>query len=90
MTDFANFNFDPFQTDYSFNYQLPDTATEETGLPQLGIMLIDMNVLSLERLEEAISLQREQNVPLVQVFLEGGFCTQDQVIMALRSRPQYG
>ena len=90
MADFSSFNFDPFQTDYSFGYQAPTAEPEVTGPPTLGILLIEMGVLSLEQLEEAIQVQREQGSQLAQVMLEGGYCTQDQVIAALRSRPHYG
>jgi len=90
LSDFGSFNFDPFQTDYSFAYQTPTVEAESTGPPTLGILLIEMGVLSIEQLEEAVALQKEQGIPLAQVLLEGGYCTQDQVIMALRSRPHYG
>lgn len=90
MADFSSFNFDPFQTDYSFSYQTPTAEPEVTGPPTLGIILIEMGIMSIEQLEEAISLQREAGVPLAQTLLEGGYCTQDQVITALRSRPHYG
>jgi hypothetical protein len=88
--DFGSFNFDPFQSDYSFGFQAPTVEAESTGPPTLGILLIEMGVLSVEQLEEAVALQREQGAPLAQVLLEGGYCTQDQVISALRSRPHYG
>ena len=90
MADFSSFNFDPFQTDYSFGYQTPTAEPEASGPPTLGILLIEMGALSLEQLEEALAIQRDQGAPLAQVFLEGGYCTQDQVIAALRSRPHYG
>lgn len=90
MGDFGSFNFDPFQTEYSFSFQTQTAETETAGPPTLGIMLIDMGVLSKEQLAEAVGLQNEQGAPLAQVLLEGGYCTQDQVITALRSRPNYG
>ncbi|MBU6429778.1 MAG: hypothetical protein KGR26_12255 [Cyanobacteria bacterium REEB65] len=90
MADFASFNFDPFQTDYSFSPDAPALESDVAGPPTLGVLLIEMGALALEKLEEAIRIQREQGSPLAQVLLEGGYCTQDQVIAALRSRPNYG
>ncbi len=42
MADFSNFNFDPFQTDYSFGNQAPTAEAEVAGPPTLGILLIEM------------------------------------------------
>ena len=90
MPDFSDFNFDPFQTDFSFGNMTPTAQADVTGPPTLGILLIEMGALTLEQLEEPIKIQLEQGTPLAQVLLEGGFCSQDQVITALRARPNYG
>lgn len=90
MADFSSFNFDPFQTDYSFGNTTPTAEAEVAGPPTLGILLIEMGALTLEQLQEALKVQGGTGAPLAQVLIEGGFCTQDQVIGALRARPNYG
>ena len=86
-----DFNFDPFQTSYGF--EVPQDLIQPQAVnnqPTLGMILVEMGVLSQEQLAEAVTTQVSQQVPLVQVLLESGMATQDQVLGALRSRPQYG
>jgi hypothetical protein len=87
----VDFNFDPFQTSYGFEVpqDLIPTPTVNNR-PTLGMILVEMGVLTEEQLAQAVTTQVEQQVPLVQVLLESGMATQDQVLGALRSRPQYG
>ncbi len=85
------FNFDPFQTSYGF--ELPQDFAQPQAVsnrPTLGMILVEAGVLSDEQLGQIVQTQYEQQVPLVQVLLEGGFATQEQVLEALRARPQYG
>lgn len=86
-----DFNFDPFQTSYGF--EVPQDLIQPQAVnnrPTLGMILVEMGVLTEEQLAQAVTTQVEQQVPLVQVLLESGMATQDQVLGALRSRPQYG
>jgi len=86
-----DFNFDPFQTSYGF--EVPQELLQPqvvNNRPTLGMILVEMGVLTEEQLAQAVATQVEQQVPLVQVLLESGMATQDQVLGALRSRPQYG
>ncbi len=86
-----DFNFDPFQTSYGF--EVPQDLIQPQAVnnrPTLGMILVEMGVLSEEQLAQAVTTQVAQQVPLVQVLLESGMATQDQVLGALRSRPQYG
>lgn len=89
--DFNAFNFDPFQTSYGF--EVPQDLVQPQAVnnrPTLGMILVEMGVLTEEQLTQAVTTQVEQQVPLVQVLLESGMATQDQVLGALRNRPQYG
>lgn len=89
--DFNAFNFDPFQTSYGF--EVPQDLLQPQPVnnrPTLGMILVEMGVLTEEQLMQAVATQTEQDVPLVQVLLESGMATQDQVLGALRNRPQYG
>jgi len=86
-----DFNFDPFQTSYGF--EVPQDLIQPQAVnnrPTLGMILVEMGVMTEEQLSQAVTTQVEQQVPLVQVLLESGMATQDQVLGALRSRPQYG
>jgi hypothetical protein len=86
-----DFNFDPFQTSYGF--EVPQDLIQPQAVnnrPTLGMILVEMGVLTEEQLAQAVTTQVSQQVPLVQVLLESGMATQDQVLGALRSRPQYG
>ncbi len=86
-----DFNFDPFQTSYGF--EVPQELVQPQAVnnrPTLGMILVEMGVLTEEQLSQAVGTQVEQQVPLVQVLLESGMATQDQVLGALRNRPQYG
>jgi hypothetical protein len=86
-----DFNFDPFQTSYGF--EVPQELIQPQAVnnrPALGMILVEMGVLTEEQLAQAVTTQVSQQVPLVQVLLESGMATQDQVLGALRSRPQYG
>ena len=74
----------------SFGDGCPDGARWCANRPTLGMILVEMGVLTEEQLTQAVATQVEQQVPLVQVLLESGLATQDQVLGALRSRPQYG
>lgn len=86
-----DFNFDPFQTSYGFEVPQELVPAEPVNnRPTLGMILVEMGVLSEEQLAEAVTTQVSQQVPLVQVLLESGMATQDQVLGALRSRPQHG
>jgi len=87
----VDFNFDPFQTSYGF--EVPQDLIQPQTVnnrPTLGMILVEMGVMTEEQLTQAVTTQVEQQVPLVQVLLESGMATQDQVLGALRSRPQYG
>ncbi|MNK32078.1 hypothetical protein D3C87_505300 [compost metagenome] len=86
-----DFNFDPFQTSYGFEVPQDLIQTQTVNnRPTLGMILVEMGVMTEEQLAQAVTTQVEQQVPLVQVLLESGMATQDQVLGALRSRPQYG
>lgn len=85
------FNFDPFQTSYGF--EVPSDLVPEHAVsnrPPLGMLLLKQGVLSEEQLEQILRLQFEQQVPLVQLLLEGGYATQEQVLAALQQRPHLG
>jgi hypothetical protein len=87
----VDFNFDPFQTSYGFEVPQDLIQTQTVNnRPTLGMILVEMGVMTEEQLAQAVTTQVEQQVPLVQVLLESGMATQDQVLGALRSRPQYG
>lgn len=87
----STFNFDPFQTSYGFEVPqdlVPPEAV--SNRPPLGMLLLEQGVLNGEQLEQILRLQFEQQVPLVQLLLEGGYATQEQVLAALQQRPHYG
>jgi len=88
---YSAFNFDPFQTSYGF--ELPQDMSQAQAVsnrPTLGMILMEAGVLTDEQFTQVVQTQYEQQVPLVQVLLEGGFATQEQVLEALRARPQFG
>ncbi|MEB3236300.1 MAG: hypothetical protein VKO64_01580 [Candidatus Sericytochromatia bacterium] len=89
MSDGSAFNFDPFQTDFSFDFQNLPTTPTVAGPSGLGILLMEMGALTEETLNQALAHQAEQRLPLAQILLEGGYCTQDQVNEALRRRPSH-
>lgn len=88
---YSSFNFDPFQTSYGF--EVPQDLVQPqvvSNRPPLGMLLVEQGVMTDEQFTQAVQTQHEQQVPLVQVLLEGGFATQEQVLAALRARPNYG
>lgn len=89
--NFGGFNFDPFQTSYGF--EVPQDLIQPQAVSNrspLGMLLVESGVLTEDQLDQVVQTQYEQQVPLVQVLLEGGFATQEQVLAALRNRPNYG
>lgn len=84
-------DLDPFQTSYGFEVPkdlLPSKVV--SNRPPLGMLLLDQGILSEDQLDQILRLQYEQQLPLVQILLEGGYATQEQVLAALQQRPHYG
>ncbi|MEB3187069.1 MAG: hypothetical protein VKP72_06485 [bacterium] len=92
MDQFGGFNFDPFQTSYGFDVpqDLLQPAEPVFNVPPLGMVLLEQGILTEDQMSEVLKTQLEQQLPLVQILLEGGFANQEQVLQALRVRPQYG
>src|SRR5262249_14391349 len=52
-----------------------------TGSPRLGNILVEKGILALEKLQEALDLQKRSNGSklLAEILIEREFCTEDQV-----------